>query len=649
MTVKKERKGHQLKQLFKKFENADVKAARDQGDACVDALCDRFGLSKVRGALVFPCGVDHHECVARSGYLDLFSGSGGVAKELARLSGRWVLSYDIVNSPEQDLLKPEVQREIYDLITRRAVVGIGAAPVCASMSRAITPPWRSTAQPEGVQGLTATQQAKLDAGNQFAEFIAKLGLTCIEYQLPFWCENPWLSFLWWIPSIRNLMSRPEVDFWLLDFCALSTPWQKRTRILTNTCLGGQRTLCPGRTKHQLLRGRSTIHKRSWTKVAEPYPFKLASIIAMAMVGATGDRPEFRSLDAAACAKCTHCRVGEAKGPGPRKSTAAERARSRSGLRLADVELVEQKAAQLEARLWDGFIQWVVEDCELTSAETLLAAAVTVAPLLQLYGDYLFRSGATLTSFRHLVAFASRKFVDFKFHSKVCWDYVSRWQSLAPLTHRLPLPWKLCQAMASLALAWKWFRFALTLLIGFLGILRIGEVLKARRRDLVLPTDLLAEASDKLYLKVKEPKTKRRGGGRVQHATVTDKALVRACEHVFGGLPPDAFLYPYSNHTFRRRWDEVLAALGVDKDLALTPGCVRGGAAVHAYQSGVHIQDLLWRMRIQHIGTLQHYLQEMAAESVLGRLSPASRESIRAASSLLPYTLGSLFFAAGERA
>ena len=561
--------------------------------------------------------------------------------ELARLSGRWVLSYDILNSKEQDLLKAEVQKEVIELIEQGIFVGIGAAPVCSSMSRAITPAWRTVAQPEGIQGLSSSQQAKVEAGNQFAKFIAQVGMLCLKLDLPFWFENPWLSFLWWIPSIQSLRSEWGVGFWLLDFCVFGTPWRKRTRILTNTQLRGQRTLCPGCKRHQLLRGRSAVHKQSWTKLAEPYPFKLASTIAMVLTGSAGDRPEFRDLDATACAKCTHCRIGESKAPGPRKTTATDRARSRSGVRLSDVNLVEQKTMQLETRLWEGFVEWLMDDCELESVETLLAAAVTVAPFIQLYGDHLFRSGATLTSFRHLVAFATRKFVDFKFHSKVCWDYVSRWQSLEPLTHRLPLPWKLCRAMASLSLAWKWPRFGLTLLIAFLGILRIGEVLKATRRDLVLPSDLLSETSDKMFLKVRDPKSKRRGGGRVQHATIVDKDLVLACERLFGRLSAESFLFPYSNNTFRRRWDELLRALGVSKELSITPGCVRGGAAVHAYQSGVHVQDLLWKMRIQHIATLQHYLQEMAAEAVFGKIASSSRESIKSASALLPCFLNSL--------
>ena len=305
--------------------------------------------------------------------------------------------------------------------------------------------------------------------------------------------------------------------------------------------------------------------------------------------------------------------------------------------MRTLELVGAKTVKLEEKLWGGFLEWIREDCEAESAELLSRSSATVAPLLELYGDFLFRSGATLSAFRHLVAFALRKLPDFKVHSKICWEFVSKWEALEPLVHRPPFPWPVCKAMAALALAWKWIRFALVLLIAFHGILRIGEVLRATRGDLVLPSDLLSDKTDRMYLRVREPKSKRRGGGKGQRATVQDSDLVSACDKAFGSLPSESSLFPVSSHTFRRRWDEVLKVLGVPADLGLTPvtpGCIRGGAAVHAYQSGVPVHDLLWRMRIQRLATLQHYLQEMAAESVLGKIPSTARYSIKTSASML---------------
>ena len=593
------------------------------------------------GTFVFPKGVEQPSCAAKKGYLDLFSGCCGVARELARLTGRWVLCYDIKLSDSQDLSSGAVQREIVQLLESGWILGCGAAPVCSSFSRAVTPACRSALCPEGLPGLSSAQHAKVTLGNSLGNFVASVGKLCVQRRLPFWIENPQCSFLWKLPTFAELQSFEQVGRWTVDFCAFHAPWRKRTTVLTSTNLKDQATLCPGCPKHQVLRGRSSIHRMSWTRVAEPYPRGLSLVLAMAMSGACGDRPEFRKLDASGCARALGPRIGEALHPGPPRTTAALRAERREGLELRAVPLVEARTETLEVRLWDNFREWVALDMSAEAVAVILEFGATTAALLAAYGEHLFHTGAPLAHFRHLLAWAQRNYQDFRLHSRDCWNLVTRWEQVEPLVHREPLPHKLCQAMVSLALCWGWPRFGLVLFLAFEGILRIGEVLRALRADLVLPADIGSEVSDRVFLRIRLPKTRRRGGARQQHATVQHSGLVRACERVFGSLPPDAPLYPLSAQSFRRRWDDLLQALHVSSDIGLTPASVRGGAAVHAYRQCTPVHDLLWRMRLQHIQTLQHYLQELAAETVLGRLTSQARHAVDAAVQLLPFFLRSL--------
>ena len=106
---------------------------------------------------------------------------------------------------------------------------------------------------------------------------------------------------------------------------------------------------------------------------------------------------------------------------------------------------------------------------------------------------------------------------------------------------------------------------------------------------------------------------------------------------------DAELYPLGAQSFRRRWNSLLEALDVPLTIGLTPSSVRGGGAVAAYRAGLPIQDSVWKMRIQHVHTLQHYLQEMAADNVLAKLSLSPRVSF--VLQLPSYLLCSLVFAA----
>ena len=201
---------------------------------------------------------------------------------------------------------------------------------------------------------------------------------------------------------------------------------------------------------------------------------------------------------------------------------------------------------------------------------------------------------------------------------------------------VPLPSKLCEAMASLAIAWKWPRFALVLLLSFHGIMRIGEILAALRRDLLLPADMLIATSWIAFM-----------CGSL-HQRLADAEVVRSSTLLCWMpawwllLKASSVVWPLNQNCFRtqvRLFESVGMNLG--PDAALTPGCVRGGEAVFAYQQGTPIHDLMWHMRIQHVHTLQHYLQEMAAENILGRLTKAARASISASSALLPHLLDSV--------
>ena len=111
------------------------------------------------------------------------------------------------------------------------------------------------------------------------------------------------------------------------------------------------------------------------------------------------------------------------------------------------------------------------------------------------------------------------------------DYVTRWEQVEPLRHRVPLPAKVCDAVTALAFAWKWFRFGLVLQICY-HIVQVREVIAATREDLVLASDFMADRSDKFYLLVAKPLTGKRGGGRQQHVAVVHGALSSSCESFF---------------------------------------------------------------------------------------------------------------------
>ena len=102
--------------------------------------------------------------------------------------------------------------------------------------------------------------------------------------------------------------------------------------------------------------------------------------------------------------------------------------------------------------------------------------------------------------------------------------------------------------------------------------------------------------------------------------------MKALETIFEGLSPADKLCPFSPSAFRSRWDLCMKRLGVPLKM-FTPGGLRGGGAVSVYLSGAHIADILWRMRLTHLTTLERYPQEVSAAISLHSLAKSMRSRL----------------------
>jgi hypothetical protein len=254
-----------------------------------------------------------------------------------------------------------------------------------------------------------------------------------------------------------------------------------------------------------------------------------------------------------------------------------------------------------------------------------------------YGKFLYAKGDALYTFRHLVVYVQRRHPGFKGFLQPSWEVVTRWEELEPVEHRRPLPYSLMTAMVTLCVAWKWHFVAGVILISFHGCCRPGEVLNACRSQLVLPCDL-GNVSGPCYLRIQKPKPGRRGMGRIQHAKVAPADVVEFLNKVYRKHGPDVPLYGGTPSAFRLRWNKLLVALNVSKNAGITPGGLRAGGTVELYRRGVPILDILWALRLKHVETLQHYLQEIATQITMIDLPLETRVKVACLHELYPHFL-----------
>ena len=288
----------------------------------------------------------------KPGHLDLFSGCRVAAKELADTTGRWVLTYDLLHDPSEDLLDSKQQRHIESMLEADCFLTMSAGPVCASFSRAVRPAVRSADAPRGLPNLTPSMATKVALGNAMSQWVASLVLRAEKKDMPFWVENLSGSYMWkqpeWIPIVAR------VPGFLTGYCRWGTVWRKRTRFTGSFGANGKRLLCQCTKPHVRLVGYNKEYKTSWswTKLAEGYPQRLAAYLAKEMAESLKPIARRRTLDPAACARAGHRRIGEAGNPGPRP------ARARPEVDLDDVALVQASTLAIKFRLGLNECFWI---------------------------------------------------------------------------------------------------------------------------------------------------------------------------------------------------------------------------------------------------------------------------------------------------
>ena len=94
--------------------------------------------------------------------------------------------------------------------------------------------------------------------------------------------------------------------------------------------------------------------------------------------------------------------------------------------------------------------------------------------------------------------------------------------------------------------------------------------------------------------------------------------MRALEAHVHRLTDDDFVVGLKPHAFRRKFDAIIAELGLES-LGLTPASLRAGGATERHLQRESIADISWLLRHADVGTTRHYIQSAAAMLAMARL------------------------------
>lgn len=209
-----------------------------------------------------------------------------------------------------------------------------------------------------------------------------------------------------------------------------------------------------------------------------------------------------------------------------------------------------------------------------------------------------------------------------------WDVAFAWLADEPRQHRPALPLSVLLAALTTCLWWGWPLEAAVVALAWNGILRIGEVLLSKRKDLVLPDDTMPGVNF-ILLRIRAPKTRGRAA-KHQAARVDPSDMIQLLVRVFSELPPDRLLWPYSAATLLcLPW--VCLNLGLPESTKSCRGFDLGsfwpGGATHLLLTTKDPELCHRRGRWLLTRVMEIYLQEVMATTFVQRLDPKVRSTI----------------------
>ena len=159
--------------------------------------------------------------------------------------GHLAVTFERMDSPEQDLSVDAVQRELLSRVYGGEFDAIFLAPPCASFSIALDVALRSRLEPEGLSTLVGNSLTYVQSQNALVDFTVRICIAAEAVGTIWAIENPasrrewpcrWdkyidRGFLWDMPSVAKLRKSANAEAVTLAQCQFGAPWQKYSSLL----------------------------------------------------------------------------------------------------------------------------------------------------------------------------------------------------------------------------------------------------------------------------------------------------------------------------------------------------------------------------------------------------------------------------------
>ncbi len=318
---------------------------------------------------------------------------------------------------------------------------------------------------------------------------------------------------------------------------------------------------------------------------------------------------------------------------PENREELDRAEKRSMIKLQADRVVLTQTRDNRKRLLLAFQTWLHDEHDVCWDDLIFSSPPdpeAVCHWLVAYGRELHAAGKSYNKYVETINGIATARPLLRRQMAQAWDLAFAWLQDEPHQHHPALPQSILLSMLSTALLWGWPVVAAILSMTWAGVMRIGEVVYATRRDLVLPTDSAPDI-DYILVRIKEPKSRGRAA-RHQSARIDPSDIVSLITKVFKGFAPSDRLWPSSAGTLRRRFNSLLTAVGLPTTRGpwgrpYDLGSLRPGGASWLLMKTENTGLIRRRGRWQSMRTLEIYLQDIQVATALHKLDEPVRRKI----------------------
>ena len=322
--------------------------------------------------------------------------------------------------------------------------------------------------------------------------------------------------------------------------------------------------------------------------------------------------------------------GSAMQMAPQTEVERQRSDRRAGTILIATRAIKEQTRSRRRVYLAWFCKWLLDEKGISFRvliERRPPDPEQISDLLVEYGKSLYRSGKAYGIFAETINSVAVERPLIRRQLVSAWDLAFQWLADEPHAHHPAMPLSVMTAMVTVAIHWGWPMEAAVILLGWTGVMRIGEVLASRRKDLVLPVDA-APGTSFMLIVVNQPKTRGRAA-KHQAARVDQADVIRFITSLYRDAPAGSAVWPFSAATLRKRFSQILGALQLptSKHGSSRPfdlGSLRPGGATWLLHQVEDPEYVRRRGRWLSSRTMEIYLQEVMVTTFIERLTPKAR-------------------------